>query len=259
MNSEYHIQLNRLKESFDSANEISVAADAIQKCIPCGELNILDVGIGEGKAAIQLIGRLSRMGYAPRLTGIDIYVPPSLYEKSTHNIKLCEIDFASYPLTEKFDVVVATQSLYYLGSPELALRKLASHTRREGILLVTMWSNRCELYQLHERFCADPDRRKVAVQHAARMLREIDNYATVEVVTTVGKVDFTYWQESEETCLSAFRVLARAESADDPDLSEYAKFRELITVLPLCGKRENGTIISWWDRKRGGNCISPMR
>lgn len=243
MNSSYIHDLRLLKGTFNPGNEANVVADAIANGTPRGNVRILDVGIGEGRAAFQFVDRLTSRGFAVHLTGIDLHLSREVRERATRNTRLLEMDFSAFPLSETFDAVVATQSLYYLGKRNFALRKLLDHAAPTGCLLVTIWSGNCILHDLHTRFVQMPDAECMTAEDLASELLGMEEDAQVTIVRTVGHVDIAKWLASEVTCRAAFRILSRINRGGDLDGASYDRFKARLQEFPAQMKRENGTVV----------------
>ena len=248
MDSQYQQDLRLLKGTFDARNEAPVIASAIAGGEASVRLRLLDVGIGEGRAILQATQQLEALGYDVVLTGIDLHISKELRDRMPAGSALIEQNFFEYPHHERFDAVVSTQSLYYLGDRQAALRKLIAHTVPGGCLIVTVWSSRCILRNLHLRFVSTPDTDCLAAEGVADDLHRLDPTAAVDLVRTVGRVNLRRWLTSEATCMAAFRILSRAAPNLSLDEARYTAFCEHLKGLPEEMNRENGTVVL---RRRG--------
>lgn len=243
MNSEYNADLRLLKKTFNPGNESAVVANAITSYASVRHLRILDVGIGEGHAAFQLVHLLSDKGFSVHMTGVDRYVSPEARAKAGANIDLWEGDFSSFPTNDGYDAVVATQSLYYLGDTEMALKRLLELTKGCGALIITTWTERCILQKLHNLFSKSTESQTIHTEYIADFLHKLVQNASIRVVRTTGMVDISRWLASEDICQAAFRILSRSEVPRPLGTSGYDAFRSFLVGLPQKVYRENGTLI----------------
>lgn len=243
MDNQYQQDLRLLKGTFDPGNEASVIATAIAGGNAKSPLRLLDVGIGEGRAILQATRRLEALGYKILLTGLDLRISTELRDRMPSSSVLVEDDFFQYFCREHFDAVVSTQSLYYFGDTQAALRKLIAHSAPSGCLVVTVWTSRCVLRDLHLHFVSTPGTDCLAAENVADDLRRLDPGATVDLVRTAGRVNLKQWLTSEATCMAAFRILSRAAPKSSFDETRYRAFRKHLAGLPDEMNRENGTVV----------------
>ncbi len=243
MGERYLEDLRLLKGTFDSKNESGVVANAIARTTSKIDLRILEVGIGEGRAASQFVTQLTMCGRRVHLTGLDLDISRHVQNRSIGNISLLEMDFAALPLSERFDAVLATQSLYYLGRRDGALRKLIDHIVVDGCLLITVWTANCVLHELHKRFAQTPGAQYVTAEILAEELLAMEERADVDVICTSGQVNLGKWRASEIIRRAAFRMLSRSNMGSKFDEVGYAKFETYLEQLPARARRENGTVI----------------
>lgn len=243
MNAHYMEDLRLLKGTFDPGNEATIIADAIAEFIPKRRIQLLDVGIGEGQATFQAVDSLLSRGWVVHLTGIDLHIPQRIWKYSTASTSLLEADFLSLPATETFDAVIATQSLYYLGNIDAALKKLIAHTVSDGCLLVTAWTNNCILHDLHSYVVQVPELLCLTAEDIAEKLRNMVGDAHITIVRTVGQVDVGKIAGSETLCKAAYRILSRSEEYAESDMASYVRFKSHLKHLSEHMVRENATVV----------------
>ncbi|MFC3993349.1 class I SAM-dependent methyltransferase [Actinoplanes siamensis] len=148
--------LDALRRAFGPASETPLLVDIMAKHFGRpGTISMLDVGIGNGVSARKVAEGLSRNGIHVELTGIDPYLPPSAYQLNwPRKPHLAASGLASFDPGSTYDVVNATQCLYYLGDESAALRKLASLVSPGGILTITVWDDGCTLKKIHDAYLA---------------------------------------------------------------------------------------------------------
>jgi SAM-dependent methyltransferase len=243
MNRRYVEDLRLLKSTFDNGNEANIIAQAIADNSPKTSLRILDVGIGEGRAVFQVVDKLNTLGFKAELTGVDLHISPELRALAPVNSTLVEQDFIAYPAHEQFDAVIATQSLYYFGERSATLGKLLEHTCPTGTLIVTVWSSRCILHNLHMHLSDTPDAKCISSEDVVDELRLLNTAAHIDHVRSAGTVDLERWVANDAICMAAFRILSRANPHGSFDDAKYRAFSQYLKALPGQMKRENGTVI----------------
>lgn len=244
MDTRYLEDLRLLKSTFDSGNEVTAILTAITNHSVPSDLCLLDVGIGEGNAILKVVSHLSERGYVARLTGVDLHISPQLRAAAPSFSSLLQLDYLKYCPSAPFDVVIATQSLYYLGDIKHSLPLLLHHTATSGVLIITVWSNRCVLFDLHSRFACSKVGLAICSESVASELHRLDSSATIALVRSAGTVNIGKWRESDASRLAAYRILSRTDGvAFDP--TKYSAFERHLKGLPDIVTRENGTVIFW--------------
>jgi len=121
-------------------------------------VSMLDVGIADGSSAIKVMAAFADRGVRLDLTGVDPHIPATAYSQDwIYSPKLMVASFDEFEPRCRYDVVNATQSLYYLGKLDTALRKLVSLLSRDGVLAITIWDDGCILKILHDRYLSPRD------------------------------------------------------------------------------------------------------
>ncbi len=242
MDTRYLEDLSLLKNTFDSGNEVTAILTAITNHSVPSDLCLLDVGIGEGNAILKVVRRLSEIGYVAHLTGVDLHISPQLREAAPSLSSLLQLDYLKYCPSAPFDVVIATQSLYYLDDIKHSLPLLLHHTAPSGVLILTVWSNRCVLFDLYSRFVCSKNGPAICSEFVARELHRLDSSASIELVRSVGTVNIGKWRESDAIRIAAYRILSRTDGVVF-DQVKYRAFERHLRGLPEIVARQNGTII----------------
>lgn len=109
---------------------------------------VLDVGCGTGTLVRPLAAAFT--GHALSYVGVDCSevalaqarrrcAPDRGGVAATSTIRFDCADFDEYEPSDRFDVVIFSESLYYAPRPELTVRRLSASLRDGGILIVSMW------------------------------------------------------------------------------------------------------------------------
>ena len=164
---------------------------------------MLDVGIGDGEFTGKIIAALSPGVGELQITGVDPDTQnidrarTRFPDGRLFNASLNEFVARDWNLNPKFDVVLASHSLYYLGEPSDALWKLMSLVRPGGTLLISLWSQQCDLHRLaHE--VAPSAKNSISVESVTTQLRGLAGLpgaGSWELSQGVweGGVDFRDW------------------------------------------------------------------
>jgi len=242
MELDFHTDLNTLKATFDSSDEAAIYLDAITAHLPVSAIDLLDVGVGVGMSTMTLVHALYSKGYSVGLTMVDPAVPDTRKETLRLNGNLCETDLEHFAPVKPFDVVTATQVLYYLylGDPRSALRRLVALPRSGGgLLALTTWTENCVLFDLYNRVFRS-DRPCFTAEEAQSLLAEITGRVPT-MVRSAGVVRTSIWKDDEDVCRASYRVISRC--SDVPDYLAYDLYRSLVLELRDEEVRENGTLL----------------
>lgn len=241
MNRRYHAHLRLLKRVFDPGDESSAITMGICSRYRPQPLRILDVGVGEGKSSLRVVDALNKQGYDVSFTGLDLYIPPQTLRTVDEKTNWIVGDFCDFAaLAGSFDVVIATQSLYYLGEARDALSALAAHGEVDGITVVTVWTSRCILYRIHKEIF--PETRITFAEELVDLVGPSDLHPPT-LLESKGEIGISDLLASESACRAAYEVLARMGPSATLDEGRYSDFRQFLGTLPAVETRENGTIL----------------
>jgi 2-polyprenyl-3-methyl-5-hydroxy-6-metoxy-1,4-benzoquinol methylase len=124
----------------DSASEVAhymVIVGYVQQFCPTPA--VLDVGCGHGRL-FQLLKPYPYRSYL----GIDHSAESIQQAQSlaTRDARFQRADFEEFTPTERYDVIVFSESIYYTTQPATLLRRYASALRSGGVVIVSMCQNR---------------------------------------------------------------------------------------------------------------------
>jgi SAM-dependent methyltransferase len=165
--------LQVLRQAFGSTSETPLLIEIIREhFVRRAHITMLDVGIGDGASARKVMTGLRRHGVRVSLTGVDPHIPASAYRlRWPCKPHLVALHLASYRQEKTYDVVNATQSLYYLGDECEALKRLVSLVSPGGILTITIWADGCTLKRVHDVYLA-PGYYSPCVDEVSRALQD---------------------------------------------------------------------------------------
>lgn len=143
----YHTHLSRVKKMFGGTSETRELAFAIARRIAPGSYLLLDVGCGDGTNTQHLMKELRRHGIDVVATGIEL---AELDRADIDGLNVVHQDFMKWGVDNRFDIVVATQSLYYFPRPRRSIDKMLLHTNSGGVCAITVWHRDCLLNYLNE-------------------------------------------------------------------------------------------------------------
>ena len=231
--------LELMKSSFGGANEAQICADAIRNRFGPSSLTMIDVGSGRGKSTIEMVLYLRGFGFEIRPMFIEPSASPLDRETFLEYGGFFEGGFEEYECKGQHDVVKSTQSIYYLGEPESALRGLMSCVASGGLLLVTSWSERCVFYRLYERLY-----RNVSAVTSIETLGAIVGGLgiDVEIQYSQGSVNLAMWKGNTEMLGAVDRVISRSNRK--AYVSQVQELETLLNEFQDLEVRVNGTMIA---------------
>jgi ubiquinone/menaquinone biosynthesis C-methylase UbiE len=105
-----------------------------------GEANWLDLCCGKGNAAVQVADLLVREGLHEKVNilGIDLIddFPPK--DNSYPCLQFIAAPFADFSTLAKFDLITCVHGLHYMGDKLLALEKVASLLKENGLFIANL-------------------------------------------------------------------------------------------------------------------------
>ncbi|WP_439643364.1 class I SAM-dependent methyltransferase [Gemmatimonas sp.] len=114
--------------------------------------SVLDVGCGEGVFQEQL------RGAAGRYLGVDFEAPiQKAAHKNNANTRFVVGDMNEFTTTERFDVIVFNESIYYLHETQKGLQRYEQFLTPDGVVLISMHGkerNDAIWAEVHARYTA---------------------------------------------------------------------------------------------------------
>ena len=207
------IHLDRVKKGL-LGNELSLIVDIVGGVIKKGQsLQYLDVGSGDGAWLAKVQTGIMARGDVDELR-IDALEPHPTNSLVTlcqeRSIGLIESKIECANLKSRFyDFVNVTHSSYYFDDICVALRNIEEALSEDGIVTITLVSQRCILNRLTEEI----QRRSGEIALNATTFR---NYSCLEKIFRVSneflvdhRFDRDYFLSSEHNFLSLYCVLSR--------------------------------------------------
>jgi trans-aconitate methyltransferase len=238
----YDSALRRFKSSFRDDTECDVWLAEVVARVDAGPVTMLDIGVGDGLSISRRCELLAEKSIQVRLTGIDPVLPDTV--TAPHGSVLVRTDFADYRPSERFDLVNATHSLYYLGNVSAALRRMVELTRPGGFLVVTVWSSQCVLSRLFtECFAADPAR-VLTAERTARELGELGGVGDVTLVRGHGGVNLDLWASDDAHLDAAVQVISRSPVSGLVAPRQRARLKSALSRYAPVERRVNGIVVA---------------
>lgn len=217
--SSYNSALDCLKQSFLGSSEKEVWVKGVCSRVSSMRMSILDVGIGTGDSIRKRVAELLERGYDIDLVGVDPQAPTRSFDFALPvPVESFRIPFEKFVSNRFFDVVNATQSLYYLDDWRASISKMLGLTKIGGVAAITIWSERCVLCDLHKAII--PEGHSVITGELIQEWMEDSGITqNIQVLEHEGLVDTRLWLQSSETLEAAARVISRT-SINAPVSSE---------------------------------------
>jgi SAM-dependent methyltransferase len=240
MDSAYHESLQLVKGSFRGTSETPILVELIASSITSTIAKILDVGIGTGEQMSKVSTLLSERGISALITGIDVFVRQTDGPHGT--INFLEGDFATKELPDKYDVVNATQSLYYFHDLDAVLKKMIGLLTSPGTLTLTVWTKECLLNQLYQKFFKESDSEAATDRTVVAALSSLVDPKCIEVRYFDGEIDLNAILHSDSTLQAFLHILSRRGSVRECDKETIQQARNYIAALGNIGRRKNAII-----------------
>jgi SAM-dependent methyltransferase len=235
----FHHALSLLKQSFEGDNEVTVFVNAIVDRVRSRTISLLDVGVGAGNSTLECLKVLGSLGIEVNATFVGPEVPSDRREVLKAAGELVDLKFEEYHTDARFDVVMITQTLYYLPDLRKAIEKLIACVKPGGLLLITTWSRVCVLYRLYDVVCRGP-----RPSYAAEDVRQMVFEATGEIPAIVysrGSVKLSMWRDDDAMRAACYMVISRSHEVSSDN--NAGAFWRAICALGNEEERVNGTLI----------------
>lgn len=227
-----------LKQSF-IGSEGDIWIDEVCKKFSQKSLSLLDIGVGSGESINKKLLQLAKCEYKVQLTGIDPHLSNvELAHNLLSNADLYRIRFEDYVPTKVFDVVNATQSLYYLDNLDESLQKMIKIVNRGGLIILTLWSESCIVYRLHNMIFGDK-KRPITAEVASDLLLKSKELRDIKLIRFDGWVNLAKWKDSPEMLNAALIVISRQSKGFHITKSAKQKLLECISERPPLDIRTN--------------------
>lgn len=240
MDEEYMKGLEELKESFQGKSETCHLANIISTFIN-GKRNIsiLDIGTGNAKSLNNLSTILSRNSHSLTVTAIDLYKPTNLPVFPTNvNFKFLVKDIIKYSSEYKYDIVTATQSIYYFDN---FLNEILNHIKKGGLIAITVWSENCILRKIAEISLGGRNNiTKITAECVSEGLDRLTGEAC-NVYQFKGLINIHSWLSSEEKFRRIISIITRGR-VTKTNKYDYDSARKFIISSDPIQVRCNGIV-----------------
>jgi hypothetical protein len=241
MDQLYIDSLRVLREAFGPNSETSQLAEIIRSHF-CTRTDVamLDVGIGDGSSARKVTGSLVGSGIRVQLTGVDPYIPEDAFATAwpvTPELRVGRLE--DLDIKVLYDVVNATQSLYYLGELGLALKRLVSLLDPSGLLTITVWDDGCTLKKLHDEFLAPTYRSPSSAMVVDRLVQVLPAEWEIRVDSFEGTIALGPRGASVRLAEALIGISGRGSRCSD---AEKARALDYINTLGPQAPRRNAII-----------------
>ncbi len=245
MDQQYLRSLAALKNTFLSGNEAQVLAEAILEQHPSRHLTLLDVGTGPGRSLIETVGRLRESGLTVDATAVDIFLSSDAADRlKAHDIVPLQIDFGEFASSVKFDVILATQSLYYFADLQGILQRMCELLDGTGFLCLTLWNEQCILRRIATEVFGGEASMSLSPRRVLEYLEKNQGFRRLSSRGVVGPVAISEWIESENVLTAAAIVLSRRLTPEVRQ-DEIERLRRIVEKLGRTENRSNSIICAY--------------
>jgi SAM-dependent methyltransferase len=245
MDEWYLRSLAALKDTFLGGNESQVLAEAILECHSNQHLTLLDIGTGTGRSLIEIVGRLRDNGLSVDATAVDIFFSPDAADRlKTRDILPLQIDFGEFASAAKFDVILATQSLYYFADLHGSLGRMCELLSATGLLCLTLWNEQCILRKVAIEVFGGEASMVLSPRLVLEYLEKNQRFRRLSSRAVVGPVAINQWIASEDVLRGAAIVLSR-RLAPEVQQDEIERLRTVVEKLGSIENRSNSIIFAY--------------
>jgi SAM-dependent methyltransferase len=242
MDSQFQDGLRALKASFCGRSETPLLAREIASRAASSAISILDVGTGDGQSIIKVAGLLSECGIHSSVTGLDQCIPSGASTiADTFTYQPLQGDFHAFESPQLYDVVNATQCLYYFSSPRDALRKMLDLTKPGGLTTVTLWADNCALLEIAQFLGRWSGARLFTADHVVTLAHSLGLCDVVQVAFS-GPVSIAQWLESD-ALPHILTVVARASAPLRLSSEQIGTISTFLRSLGPCATRRNEVLV----------------
>lgn len=243
MNPAYLHQLTILKSTFLSGNESQQLAASIIARVTTPSISLLDVGTGLGRGLVDLVDTLRTAGVEVHALALDPYIPPDVADTLRANrIDSTETAFEAFDTTTRFDVITVTQSIYYLRDQAASLNRLCELLADNGLLCVTLWSDKCIFRDIASATFNDPDSPPISASDIVALLSADPQISTVSASDVTGEVAVRRWLDSDDVLFAVASVLSRRSTP--PSRLALERFKNVVNALGDIEIRCNRVILA---------------
>jgi SAM-dependent methyltransferase len=212
---DYDRDLQILKQSFSGGGEGAFYFSMLERVADRPHLDWLDIGVGRDGGALKLfVHRCRSHRQTLAITGVDPDASAGDWRDDGVHWSLVRSRFQDWPLTTRFDIVDADQSLYYLEDLTFQLRRAISALKPGGLFIATCWSRDDALHGIRERLFPEASGALVA-EDLVEMLRACPELERLEVAVFRTRIRIDAWRADPRFLEPAVRVIARRAPCDD--------------------------------------------
>lgn len=243
----YFDALRFFKSTLGGGSERRLITDEIRRmCESRKELNILDVGTGDGAYIAKILREFKQSkivvtGLDPSRFAIDAFrrnMPTHV--PAWNRFEDLKVD----RISSTFDAVTCIQALYYIQDPRRAVSDFIDITKPGGAVIISLWSNTCALYQLHEKvFSRNGNTSPLSSEQVEAWVKTDHPKVSVKTLEFVGLVDFDPWRRNPVLCIAALAVLSREWRDEMKPAWEDLEALTSYLKAPLSEKRVNQVLV----------------
>lgn len=210
----YFEALQLVKSSFLDGSEKGIVVDRIINHFKGGSLRLLDVGIGDGRYVGKIVSDLGRAKLSCSVVGVDpLPASERVVAKLYPDFRVISKRFEDFQTDEKFDMVIATHSLYYVTQVNDCIKRMVGFTKDGGLTIFVLWSDQCTLFKIYrqykERCNINGGNGFVTAEKARSSLESMVGVESIDVDSFNGRLLLSHWKSLPGILESACMVFSR--------------------------------------------------
>lgn len=246
----YFEALQMVKASFLDGSEKSIVIRKIIDHFKDKEVTLLDVGIGDGRYSAKIVQELSAANMKCSVLGVDP-LPAAVRSVNKYfpEFRVVAQRFEDFETDDKFDVVLATHSLYYVSNPADCIKKMIDLTKPGGLTILVLWSDSCTLYRVYIQYkesCKISGANGfLTLEKAKTYLSSLQPAKSINTLLFSGRLVLSHWKSMPGALESAAMIFSREASLCVSHKIQKEHTDSLLQVISRFGEvepRVNGVI-----------------
>jgi len=150
------------------------------------------------------------------------------------------ITFEEFDEQAHYDLVIATQSLYYLKDKIASLKKIISLVSPRGFICITLWSKNCTLRKIFESIQNTTN--DITAEEVYSTMVGMEGLRDVRINYFEGGVALDKWKATNNSLKGIFRIISRLGNVPENQLPEISIMKKCLNKYKNLELRINGVV-----------------